>query len=221
MSDANFKRRLQRIDTSPERKQHGQDGRTPRYGLLVLGALAFAFGLQTLRYTNENYETVRDSFGVAAAAGLGFAGMIILLIGCVGIIRAVLFKRPRPATSADYGYSIIDERSTQRVSGARKILSTLIGVLFGASACVLMFMAASARIIDTEPAQQFAFTSVLAAFLLLITSLLFTILGLFFRGNGLWRVLTYFLLSACVTFAIVRIAEINMLAWPHFVEMLQ
>ncbi len=84
-----------------------------------------------------------------------------------------------------------------------------------------MFLAAAARLVETEKAQLFASGGLVIGFLLMIVSALFGMVGLFLRGYALGRVPVYFLIGAGLTFAAVRVFGINMLEWQHFMVQLQ
>lgn len=220
MSDSEFQTRLQRINAGSHQSETMQRPAKLRYRLLFVGALSMAVGLQIVKSTNKNYDAIRDSAGGATAALLGLAGIVIVLFGCISIMRSVSRKRLKPEKTSAYGYSITGERSTQGATTSKKASYLLLGTVFGTSACVLMFLASAARFIETQPAQVFIFTTTLVAFLLVIAALLFGIVGIFRRGSGLWRVPFYCVFSIALTFAVIRVSGINFLAWRPFVEML-
>lgn len=216
MSNADFQTRLQRISANaPQQQSIARDtphkgqprAQKPNYGLLALGGAVMVLGLQAVKYTNANYDAIRDSIGLGGAAGLGIATYAIFLTGIVVMARAV-FKR-RAA------------QPMRKVSNRAKLLSSLFGFTLGTIACLLMFMTAAAKFVETEPAQLFSAGGALIAFLLLLLSILFGLVGLFFRRHALRRVPVYFFLGGGLTFATVRIAGINMLKWPQFIAMLQ
>lgn len=221
MPKADFQDRLQRINANAPQHQPADPGvpkteqaraQRTNYGLLVLGGAATALGFQAVKYTNRNFQTIGDSIGTGASAGLGVATYVVFLAGIVAMARAVLKRRiAQPALKA-----------TKRV----RLLFSFFGFALGTIACLLMFMSAAARFVETETAQIFSFGSGLTAFLLFLLSALFGLVGLFFRGYtlgryALWRVPVYFLSGGALTFAAVRLARINMLEWPHFIAMLQ
>jgi hypothetical protein len=102
-----------------------------------------------------------------------------------------------------------------------KTFLTLLGLALGIGACLLMFLAVAARYIETESAQDFARAGILSAFLMTTAPLVLGLLPLFLRGFGLWRVPLYSLCGVAVTYAVMRILGVNLLAWSYFVETLR
>jgi hypothetical protein len=181
---------------------------SPRYGRLAVGAMLVALGMQTVRHANENYDAIRDGSGIGAAAGLGLAGVAALLIGVILLFLAFFGSRS-------------EGNRARRASGGVLLIFSLLGFAIGAAACLNMFMAAAARFVTTEKADQFSGVGVMVAFLLAFIALFFGLVGLFLRGYGLGRVPLYFVLGAVLTFAAVRLLKINLLEWQPFIAMLQ
>ncbi|MFY0310356.1 hypothetical protein ACFMBG_10760 [Leisingera sp. D0M16] len=221
MSNADFQNRLQRIKEKVPQQQpadlctpQAEQARSAKinYGLLVLSGAATVLGFQAVKYTNGNFQAIRDSIGTAASVGLGLATYVVCLAGIVAMARAVFKKRiAQPVVQA---------------SKRACLLSSISGFGLGTFACLIMFMSAAARFVETETAQNFSFGSSLTAFVLFLLSALFGLVGLFFRGYtlgryALWRVPVYFLSGGALTYAAVRLAGINMLKWPSFIAMLQ
>jgi len=230
MPNADFQDRLQRIGANSPIQQSmtrgaPQAGRTGmqklNYGLIAVGAAIMVLGLQAVKYANENYEAIRDSNGIGAAAGLGLVGMVALLIGVIVMMRAVFKRRATLARADASQYSANVVQPVRKAPTGARVFFSLLGFAFGTIACLYMFMAAAARFVETETAYLFANGGVLIALFLALVSLLFGLVELFFRGYALGRVPVYFLFGGVLTFATVRIAGINMLEWQQFTTMLQ
>ncbi|MBY6066783.1 hypothetical protein KUW17_08530 [Leisingera aquaemixtae] len=221
MSKADFQSRLQRINAAPPLRQPAdlsipqtEQARVQKtnYGLLTLGGAVVLLGVQAIKYTNANYIPIEDSIGTAASIGLCFAAYVVFLAGIVAVARAIIKRR-------------IAQPVLQSTKRARAFTS-LSGFILGTIACLIMFMSAAARFIETEAAELFSLGSSLIAFLLFLLSALLGLIGLFFRGYtlhryALWRFPVYFLYGGVLTYAAVRVAGINLLKWPSFIAMLQ
>lgn len=178
-------------------------------------------GLQVVKFAGRNYETIRDDAGANTAALIGLAGIAMFLLSGISLIRWVLKSRTAARDTAPRGYAITDDYSDRDVHKTGKIFYTLLGVLLGAVSCLLMFMAAATTAFGTEAAERFATSARAIAFLMVITSALFGIVGLFRWREGMWRVPVYFIFSGCLTYAMVWLSGMNFRTWQPFVEMLR
>lgn len=230
MSNTDFQDCLRRISgNSPQQQQvargaeHvGRSGpQKPNYVHAGVGGAIMALGIQAVKYTNENYEAIRESGAIGTLVGFGLGGMAAVLIGVFVIMRAVFKWRAAPATAAASQYSANVAPPVRKASTGARVFFSLLGFAFGTIACLYMFMAAAARFVETELAQDFSNGSALIALLLALVSLLFGLVGLFLRGYALWRVPIYFVFGGVLAFAAVRVAGINMLEWQQFIAKLQ
>ena len=228
MSNAEFQARLQRIGANSGQQSMVQGvieanqphSRKPHYGLLAAGALLMSLGIQAVKFANRNYEAIRESSGVAAAAGLGLAAIALLLIAGLLMMRAITKRRSASAGADGYAYAASDARTAPQPSTGARVFSSLMGFAFGAIASFYMFVAGAARFVDTETAQTVAKGGGAIALLLLAASLLLGLLGLFLRGSALRRVPIYFFCGGALTFAAFRLLRVNLLDWPQFVAQL-
>lgn len=221
MANRDFQERLQRIGASSEQTHHnfaedGPQGEPPRraginYRLLFIGAALMALGMQAVRYANENYDAIRDGGGIGMAAGLGLGGFAALLTGIILLFRAIFSRRDASGVG----------QGPRQASGGARVFFSLVGFAAGTLASLYMFMAAAARFVGTEKADQFAGGGMFIALALAVVALLFGLLALFLRGYALGRVPLYFVAGAVMTYAFVRLMKINMLEWPQFAAMLQ
>lgn len=150
--------------------------------------------------------------------GLGLAGTGILLFGVFVMFRAVSDRFAAPDASQQ---SANVAQPVRQASNRAQVICSLFGLGLGTIASLYMFLAAAARLVETEKAQLFASGGLVIGFLLMIVSALFGMVGLFLRGYALGRVPVYFLIGAGLTFAAVRVFGINMLEWQHFMVQLQ
>ena len=213
MSDTDFQERLRRVNAN-NRNPSDHRPRRPRFARLLAGSVFTALGLQALKHMNENYEVIRDELGLAATAAIGLLSLAGLLFGGYLIGQAVLngFGTPRP---------IAQPGQARTPSSTARAILTLIGLILGCSAMLLMFMAGAAQHIDTQAAEYFQTGGVLLSFVLVIIATLFGIVGIFLRGHGLWHTPIYFLFGAGIVFAVFKTARINLLGWERFVSGLQ
>ena len=179
------------------------------------------FGNHVVKFANVNYESIREDVGVNAAAGLGFAGAVIILFGVFMMFREIFKWWAAPARAVAPQQSAKVAQPVRGSSNRAKLICTLLGFAFGAIAMLYMFLGAAARFVETEKAELFSSGGVLIAALLVIVSSLIGIVGLFLRGYALGRVPVYFLIGAGLTFAAVRLFRINMLEWQQFTTTLQ
>lgn len=180
-----------------------------------------ALGIQAVKFTNENYQSIKASGGAYAGVGLGFAGIVVFLIG-IGVIFRACSKGYVAHTSAfDSRYSAGIVQAKRKPSKIAQLFFSLLGIAFGTIACLYLFMAGAARFIETERAPAFVNGSVIIAILICVVSLLFGLVSLFLRGYALGRVPFYFLISGVLTYVAVRAFNINMLEWQQLTDFLQ
>lgn len=230
MSTANFQERLQRINAHAPQQQPMAQGspqamRTGARKLsviqLVVGGLIMTFGNHVVKFAKVNYESIREDVGVNAAAGLGFAGAVIILFGVFMMFREIFKWWAAPARAVASQRSAIVAQPVRESSNRAKSICSLLGFCFGAIAMLNMFMSAAARFIETEKADLFLIGGLLIAALLVIVSSLIGMVGLFLRGYALGRVPVYFVIGAGLTITAVRLFKMNMLEWLQFTTILQ
>jgi len=84
-----------------------------------------------------------------------------------------------------------------------------------------MFAASATQFIGTEKGAVLMAWGLLIAFMSALVSALVGFVGLFARGYSLGRVPFYFVIGFAMTFAIVRILQINLFEWPAFTALLR
>lgn len=222
MSNKDFQERLQRIAAARQPQPivrsavSGGQGGAGKASYLQIGAGGgiMALGLQILKLANKNYESIRESHGIAIIAVIGIVGMAIGLTGIVIIVRAS-FKHFAPAALVSENPAEATSPS-KRPSKAAKVIFSLLGFAFGVISCLYLFVAAAARFIDTEKGQAVSAGSNLIAIFLAFVSLLFGLAGMLARGSGLMRVPVYFVFGWILTLATYRILRVNLLEWEPF-----
>lgn len=170
-------------------------------------------GVQVMKYANTNYETIRDSSGVGAAAGLGLGALGAFLFGGYLLMRAL--GRGNMAG----GQARVQQPSRQASSGAMLFCSVL-GFIFGSVACFFIFAAQAARYVDTEAARHLAIGGGAIGLGLVALSLLIGFFGLFVKGFGLGRVPVYFVLGCVLTFAVIRVFFGDVREWIALISVL-
>ena len=193
----------------------------PNYRLLGGGGAIMALGIQAVKFTNENYQSIKTSSEAYAGIGLGFAGIVVFMIGIVVIFRACSKGYVAHTSASHAQYSAGSAQPARKPSKIAQVFFSLLGLAFGTIACLYLFMAGAARFIETERAPAFVNGSVIIAIFLCVVSLLFGLVSLFLRGYALGRVPFYFLINGVLTYVAVRAFNINMLEWQQLTDFLQ
>ena len=180
-----------------------------------------ALGIQAVKFTNENYQYVKANSGAYAGVGLGFAGILVFLIGIAVIFRACSKGHSARTAASASQYSTSSAQAVRKPSKIALVFFSLLGLAFGTIACLYLFMAGAARFIETERAPAVVNGSVIIAIFLCLVSLLFGLVSLFLRGYAMGRVPFYFLIGGVLTFVAVRVFKINMLEWQQLTTLLQ
>lgn len=199
---------------------HGKGGM--RYGRLILGALAMSAGGQMIKVTNANYESIRDQYGIPAAAGLGLGSFALLIFGIVLLIGAFLPARSRSSAHSSLSYPTSGTRPQVQTSPGARLFFSLLGLGLGALACFILFVGSAltapqfAAQFDTEtPLLVFQISFIIAA-LLTILAILISFVGLFVSRLPLQRVLVFFFLGAMLLFTGFNALRIHPANWPLF-----
>ncbi|NRB19026.1 MAG: hypothetical protein HRU33_16055 [Rhodobacteraceae bacterium] len=230
MAKTDFQDRLQRITANAPQQQPMAQGRSPtgRTGArklsviqLVVGAIIMKVGKDVVKFANENYDAIRDDAGVTAAAGLGFAGTVILLFGLFMMFREISKWWAGPAEAVAPQRSAKVAQPARQASNRAKLICSLLGFGLGMIAILYLFLAAAAGGIETEKARIFANGGLLIAALLFVVVSFIGIVGLFLRGYALGRVPVYFVIGAGLTFAVIRIFRMDILEVQQFTGLLQ
>ena len=230
MSDENFQDRLRRISANSKHQQPMAEGtdhasrarpQKPNYRLVGAGGAIMVLGIQAVKFVNENYQSLKDSSGAYAGLGLGLAGIVVFLIGIVVIVRGCSRMLAANTSAPDSQYSASVAKAKRKPSKVAQVFFSLLGIVLGTVACLYMFMASAALLIETETAQVFSKGGFLIAGLLGLVSMLFGLISLFLRGYALGRVPFYFLISAILTFVIIRGFKIDTLSWLQSTALLQ
>lgn len=219
MHDNDFQDRLQRIAAnSPaqagSRAPHetGLDRvRKMNLGLFMAGCIVMNIGTYTIIHANKNYETIRDASGIGTAVAIALAGLATTIVGIILAVRALPKK----------GSIVQPAAVRQPASGFARAVTSLIGFALGIGACVSMFMASAARIVNPDPRNLFSGGALLTVLALTCLAMLIGIFGLFLRGRSLHRVPLYYLAGVILTFAAFRLLYIDLRTWPGFVALVQ
>jgi hypothetical protein len=217
MPDQDFQDRLDRIaqnqSTGP-----AQTGRVasansggPNLSKMVVAVIVIFIGAGLARFANENYEALKADGGVGLALGIGLGAIATLISGMMLFWRSV---RSRPAQVA------LTPRP-QQASGAARLRSSLFGLTLGTVACLSLFMAGAARIVNPDTGNIFSGLALLTMLVLTFLAMLIGFVGLFLRGRSLHRVPLYFLAGVILTVTTFRLLRINLLDWPAFIAIAQ
>lgn len=217
MPDNDFQDRLQRIGarqgTGPSALDQGAPTGTrgPNFVLMVVAVLVIFVGAGLVRFANENYETLRADGGVGLAISVGLASIAMVIFGIVLFWRSIRTRRePPPQMARPY-----------QASAASRSRSSLFGFALGILACVAMFMAAAARLVNPDTNNVFSGLALLTALAFTLLIVLIGIVGLFLRGRSLHRVPLYFVAGAILTYGVFWVFYIDLTKWPGFVALVQ
>jgi hypothetical protein len=226
MTNPDFEDRLARIKSSPPRSAGGPTagpGKTGgRFSRLVLALVFVGVGGQLIKIANQNYETIRDQYGILAALGIGLGAIGFMILGITLLFRALWPTPSMPMSSSGYAYPTGATRLPPRTSAGARLFFSLLGMGLGALACLFMYLANAGRQlgidgkVDAEAARAMMGGSTIAAFLLLALAALIGFVGLFVRRLPMRRVPVFFLLGAMLLFATFRTFEIHPINWPTF-----
>ena len=112
-------------------------------------------------------------------------------------------------------------KTVRRASTVARVFFSVLGFVFGAIACLYMFMVSAAGRVETDKAEAFSTGGVVIALFLAVVSLLFGFVGIFLRGYALGRVPAYFLLGGMLTYAAVHLSGTRIIVWQEFLAGLQ
>jgi hypothetical protein len=217
MPDQDFQDRLQRIAQNQPNgpaqtgRYSAANGGGPSLSKMVVAVIVIFAGAGLARFANENYEGLKADGGVGLALGIGLGAVATLIVGMVLFWRSVRNRTAQASLPA----------RPQRASGAAQRRSSLFGVTLGIVACLSLFMAGAARIVNPDTGNVFSGLALLAVLVSTLLALLIGFVGLFLRGRSLHSVPLYFLAGGILTFAAFRLLRINLLEWPGFVAFVQ
>jgi FtsH-binding integral membrane protein len=215
--DQDYQDRLQRIAANSQAqsgsgatRETGLDRvRKMNLGLFIAGCVVTNIGTYTIIQTNKNYETIRDASGIGTAVAIAVAGLAVTIVGITLAVRALPKK----------GGAVQLAEVRQPASGFARAVASLMGLALGIIACVSMFMAAAARLLNPDPRNLFSGMALLTALLVTCLALLIGVIALFLRGRALHRVPLYYLAGAILTYAAFRLLYIDLTKWPAFVSL--
>jgi hypothetical protein len=193
-----------------------------RFGLVILGGLGCAVGIQMARIAMDDYVVIRDEYGGGAAAGLGLGGIAIVSLGVALFIRAIFPGNTAPAEQGAPVYTVAMTRPPVQTSGGARAIFSLLGLAMGGIACFFLYfgnVVAHLRAIgevDARMANAVQMGSAVIAFALVALALLIGFLGIFFRGLPLRRVPVFFLLGSMLLYVSFQTLRIHPLNWPSF-----
>lgn len=214
MSVPDFNDRLRNINAKTQ--QHpSQSGaafserrQRPKYVTVGVTAVVMLLGSQMLKYVNVHYEAIRDSQGIGLAAGLGVLGLMFLLGGGIAMLLAIFGKTTSP-------------RSQPQTSPRVKLLYAAFGMLLGGTACMAMFFSAGAKFVASEAARAVEAFGFGTACGLALLSVLIGLVGLMSTARAVRLMPLYFLSGGVLTFAVIRLAQVNVMHWSVFQSLTQ
>jgi hypothetical protein len=213
MSNANFQERIQRINANPGHSQPvlfggpqstaAQAPQKPNLIVVCIGAFLMSLGLFIIKDLNENYEILRESPGLGYVMASALCSVTFILTGCIFLLRAFSKKRATRNSTASQSTGH-GEHPARNASIKARIRSSVLGLVFGISSCISLFLAGKATKIPTEAAQQIYEGALAASIFLLVLSVLVGFVGLFLRRSALARVPVCFLIGALATFLTIQ-----------------
>jgi uncharacterized membrane protein YhaH (DUF805 family) len=207
---------------TPQSGARASDTQRFRYGRFLLGVLLLTSGVLLIRYTNHDYELIRDQYGLSAAAGLGLGGFVLALAGATIKIRTVLQFRPVSDPTLSVASPTSEPRTQVQTTAGARLFFSLLGLGLGGLACLFMYIGNAGRQmgitgqVNTETANAMAMGSTIAAFLLLGLAFLIGFIGLFVRRLPMRRVPVFFVLGAMVLYTSFQTLRIHPTNWPTF-----
>jgi hypothetical protein len=226
MPNSDFEDRLSRIkagaghNAAPSSAAEGtKNGRLSRF---IGACFAIGAGGQLIRVANVNYDSIRDQYGVAAAAGLGLAGIAIMIFGVVLMIGAVRPARSASVQQSAPAYPISGPGPATRTSAGARLFFSLSGLVMGGLACFFVYVGAAGRQlgvsgqVEAKAANTMALGGVVIAIVLVALALLIGFIGLFVRGLPMRRVPIFFLLGAMALYTSFQTLRIHPSNWPTF-----
>ncbi len=222
MSNSDFEDRLSRIKSAGGQHSTVPSGGPEKTSFLrgiILGAVAVTAGAQLIKVANTNYDSIRDQYGIPAAAGLGLGSIALMVLGVVLFIRAVLPSRG--VANGQSSFSHASRAQVQTSAGARLFFS-LFGLSLGGLACLFMYVGNAGRQlgvtgqVDAETARAMATGSAVAAILLVALGFLIGFVGLFVRRLPLRRVPVFLILGAMALYTTFQTLRIHPTNWPTF-----
>ncbi|MFY2825669.1 hypothetical protein [Ruegeria sp. MALMAid1280] len=227
MSSASFQDRIQRINaknphSSAPLSQEVTKASSlrPTHWKVLVGILILSVGQQLMRQANDSYETIKQSYGMGAAAGLGIGGALMLVYGCVLMYRGLTAANTQQNKTISHG-SGTDGRPKRKASYMARTISSVVGFIFGSIASFYLIVGTVARSIDTNVAREFATEAGMAMIGLAFLSVFIGITGLRLRGFGLGRVPVYFLIGALITISAINLSGTNPYEWGWLVSRLR
>jgi TRAP-type C4-dicarboxylate transport system permease small subunit len=219
MPDQDFQDRLQRIAANSQAqsgsgtaREYGMDRvRKMNLGLFIAACIVMNIGTYTIIHTNKNSEAIRDASGIGTAVAIALAGLAATIVGIILAVRALPKK----------GSVVQPAAVRQPASGFARAVTSLIGLALGIGACLSLFMAGAARIVNPDTGNVFSGLALLTVLVLTFLAMLIGFVGLFLRGRSLLRVPLYYLAGVSLTYATFRLFRINLLDWPGFVALVQ
>lgn len=228
MSNSEFEDRLNRIKAGARQTAASTSvragGRFP-YVRLYLGAFLLICGVLLIRLANDNYESIRDQYGLAAVAGLGLGGLALTLFGTGIKLRLVRqFVRNASDTQLSVDRPTIATRHQVQTSVGARLFFSLLGLGLGGLACLLMYVGNAGRQlgvigqVDAETARDMATASIVAAFFLVAFAVLIGFIGLFVRRLPMRRVPIFTFLGAMVLYTSFQTLRIHPSNWTNFMD---
>jgi hypothetical protein len=175
------------------------------YRSFLLPALLLAVAVQLLRAANEQYEPIRDNYGIEAVLGIAGLALVLFLMALTLVSRAVSNHRSR------------DQLARQAPQNGQAV-GTLVGLSFGAITCLAFFLAGTVVFIETETADTVFALSTRLGGILATAWLLSGITALIRPGRGFGRVFLYFIVGFAVTFAIYKALDVSLYEWPGLMD---
>lgn len=200
MPDTDFQERLSRIAAKTQvdpRQAQAPVKQGVRYGLLSVGCLMLAFGLQVIKFANEGYDQIKET-SVALAIGLAILGLGMLVASGVLIVKAVSGANGRPREIEEH----------RPASVARRLSWIAFGLALGLVAGFCMGLASHAKFLARSTGPEVEGISgggfVLLAFLLAFIALSSGLTGFSRRRRVLLPVPVFFLIGVFAMMAMLQ-----------------
>lgn len=226
MPNSDFEGRLSRIKAGarqsavPSSSAEGiKSGRRRRF---IVACFTIGAGGQLIRVANINYDSLRDQYGVLAAAGLGLVSIAIMIFGVFLMIGAVRPARSASAYPSTPAYPTSVARPQVQASAGARLFFSLFGLALGGLACLFMYVGNASRQlgvtgqVDPETANAMATGSAIAAFLLVALGFFIGFIGIFVRRLPMRRVPVFLVLGTMLVFTSFQMLSIHPANWPTF-----
>ena len=210
MSQADFQSRIQRINekqplqtqvdaNNPRQAEHHKQ-RGVSFKYIVLAVVSANAGRHGIKYANENYEVFREGGQILLLLGIALGAAICILSAIYFLVKALPQKgyvpQPKP-----------------KISSRAKLVSTVIGILFGLIAGYYFLLSRAIGPDKTGMLENIANGGVMIVVSIGALSLFLGFLGLFLPRLALGRIPVFGYLTAVTFVMIYRMSGADVLTW--------